>query len=124
MVVVRDDCHEMITFFDISGAMICLDNAGQQIGYEDVFSKIEMCRRHYDDVGLGRITWTSLSVDGFAKFAAGAAADYTARTGDGIPPLTAAAWLMMPTRSTPFEMGRWRGRRFIRTTPTLTLSSP
>ena len=51
--VVPDDCHEMITFFNISGAMIYLDNAGQQIGYEDVFSKIEMCRRHYGDVGLG-----------------------------------------------------------------------
>jgi hypothetical protein len=43
----------LITFFNISGAMIYLDQAGQQIGYEDVFSKIEMCRRHYGDVGLG-----------------------------------------------------------------------
>jgi 2,4'-dihydroxyacetophenone dioxygenase len=51
--VVPDDCHEMITFFNISGAMIYLDPAGHQIGYEDVFSKIEMCRRHYGDVGLG-----------------------------------------------------------------------
>jgi len=51
--VVPDDCSEMITFFNIGGAMIYLDQAGQQTGYEDVFSKIEMCRRHYDDVGLG-----------------------------------------------------------------------
>ena len=51
--VVPDDCGEMITFFNISGAMIYLDHAGQQIGYEDVFSKIDMCRRHYGDVGLG-----------------------------------------------------------------------
>src|ERR1035438_4893744 len=43
--VVPDDCREMITFFNISGAMIYLDPAGQQIGYEDVFSKIDMCRR-------------------------------------------------------------------------------
>jgi 2,4'-dihydroxyacetophenone dioxygenase len=50
--VVPDDCGEMITFFNISGAMIYLDQAGQQIGYEDVFTKIEMCRRHYRDVGL------------------------------------------------------------------------
>ena len=48
-----DDCREMITFFNISGAMIYLDQAGRQMGYEDVFSKIEMCRRHYGDVGLG-----------------------------------------------------------------------
>jgi hypothetical protein len=43
----------MITFFNISGAMIYLDAEGRQIGYEDVWSKIEMCRRHYEDVGLG-----------------------------------------------------------------------
>jgi len=43
----------MITFFNISGAMIYLDDAGRAIGYEDVWSKIEMCRRHYADVGLG-----------------------------------------------------------------------
>ncbi len=43
----------MITFFNISGAMIYLDEEGRQVGYEDVWSKIEMCRRHYLDVGLG-----------------------------------------------------------------------
>jgi hypothetical protein len=43
----------MITFFNISGAMIYLDESGQQTGYEDVFSKIEMCRAHYTAAGLG-----------------------------------------------------------------------
>lgn len=47
------DCPEMITFFNISGAMIYLDADGRQIGYEDVFTKIEMCRAHYEQVGLG-----------------------------------------------------------------------
>ena len=47
------DCPEMITFFNISGAMIYLDDAGRTIGYEDVWTKIEMCRKHYADVGLG-----------------------------------------------------------------------
>ena len=47
------DCAEMITFFNISGAMIYLDEQGRQTGYEDVFTKIEMCRRHYESVGLG-----------------------------------------------------------------------
>ena len=51
--VVPDDCTEMITFFNISGAMIYLDGEGRQTGYEDVFSKIEMCRAHYEAVGLG-----------------------------------------------------------------------
>lgn len=51
--VVPEDCAEMITFFNISGAMIYLDESGRQTGYEDVFSKIEMCRAHYTAAGLG-----------------------------------------------------------------------
>lgn len=47
------DCTEMITFFNISGAMIYLDEQGRQTGYEDVFTKLEMCRAHYEAVGLG-----------------------------------------------------------------------
>jgi len=47
------DCEEMITFFNISGAMIYLDENGSQTGYEDVFTKIDMCRRHYAGNGLG-----------------------------------------------------------------------
>ena len=47
------DCAEMITFFNISGAMIYLDESGTQVGYEDVFTKIEMCRAHYAQNGLG-----------------------------------------------------------------------
>ena len=43
----------MITFFNISGAMIYVDADGHTIGYEDVFTKLEMCRRHYADAGLG-----------------------------------------------------------------------
>ncbi len=45
--------EEMITFFNISGAQVYLDEQGRQVGYEDVFSKIEMCRKHYIEVGLG-----------------------------------------------------------------------
>lgn len=44
---------EMITFFNIAGAMVYVDEAGKTTGYEDVFTKIEMCRRHYVEVGLG-----------------------------------------------------------------------
>jgi 2,4'-dihydroxyacetophenone dioxygenase len=33
--------------------MVYVDEAGQPTGYEDVFTKIEMCRRHYEAVGLG-----------------------------------------------------------------------
>ena len=47
------DCDEMITFFNISGAMIYLDEQGNQVGYEDVFTKLDMCRKHYAANGLG-----------------------------------------------------------------------
>ena len=45
--------EEMITLFNVSGAMIYLDARGRQTGYEDVYTKIEMCRKHYAAVGLG-----------------------------------------------------------------------
>ena len=44
---------EMITFFNIHGAMIYVDEQGNTTGYEDVFTKISMCRQHYTQVGLG-----------------------------------------------------------------------
>jgi 2,4'-dihydroxyacetophenone dioxygenase len=44
---------EMITFFNIHGAMVYVDEHGAHVGYEDVFTKIEMCRRHYEACGLG-----------------------------------------------------------------------
>ena len=44
---------EMITFFNISGALVYVDAEGNQTGYEDVFTKIAMCRAHYRAVGLG-----------------------------------------------------------------------
>lgn len=50
---VPEDCPEMITFFNISGCMIYLDEQNRQIGIEDVFTKIDMCRKHYAQVGLG-----------------------------------------------------------------------
>ena len=50
---VPEDCAEMITFFNISGCMIYLDADNKQIGMEDVFTKIDMCRKHYAAVGLG-----------------------------------------------------------------------
>jgi 2,4'-dihydroxyacetophenone dioxygenase len=50
---VPEDCAEMITFFNIGGAMIYLDPDDRVVGYEDVWSKIDMCRRHYVGAGLG-----------------------------------------------------------------------
>ena len=50
---VDEGVDEMITFFNISGAMIYLNEADQVVAYEDVHTKIEMCRRHYIACGLG-----------------------------------------------------------------------
>src|SRR5215467_9623626 len=51
--VVDAPVDEMITMFNVNGAMIYVDEKGETIGYEDVFTKIEMCRKHYEQVGLG-----------------------------------------------------------------------
>ena len=33
--------------------MVYVDEQGRNTGYEDVFTKIEMCRKHYASCGLG-----------------------------------------------------------------------
>jgi hypothetical protein len=33
--------------------MIYLDEDGRQVGYEDAFTKLDMCRAHYAANGLG-----------------------------------------------------------------------
>ena len=51
--VVDEGVEEMITFFNISGAMLYLDAEEKVVAYEDVHTKIEMCRKHYMVCGLG-----------------------------------------------------------------------
>ena len=51
--VVEDDVPEMITLFQVNGAMIYVDPDGKVQGYEDVFTKIDLCRKHFSSVGLG-----------------------------------------------------------------------
>lgn len=51
--VVDEPVEEMITMFNVNGAMIYVDEKGEILGYEDVFTKIELCRKHYEQVGLG-----------------------------------------------------------------------
>lgn len=50
---VPDDVEEMITFFNISGCMYYVDENDNHTGFEDVFTKIDMCAAHYEKVGLG-----------------------------------------------------------------------
>lgn len=51
--VVPDDVDEMITMFQVNGVMSYVDPYGKPMGYEDVFTKIDMCRKHFTEVGLG-----------------------------------------------------------------------
>jgi 2,4'-dihydroxyacetophenone dioxygenase len=51
--VVDSHVDEMITMFQVNGAMIYVDPDGGVLGYEDVFSKIDACRAHYGRIGLG-----------------------------------------------------------------------
>lgn len=51
--VVDEDVEEMITFFHVSAALIYFDEAGNPCGHDDVHTKINMCRKHFIEVGLG-----------------------------------------------------------------------
>ena len=51
--VVPEGCEEMITLFQVNGVMCYVDPWGAVLGYEDVFTKIDMCRRHFAASGLG-----------------------------------------------------------------------
>ena len=51
--VVPDDVDEMITYFQVNGVMYYVDPYGKHMGYEDVFTKIDMCRAHFEKVGMG-----------------------------------------------------------------------
>ena len=51
--VVPDDLEEMITYFQVNGMMCYVDPWGEVTGYEDVFTKIDLCRKHFAEVGLG-----------------------------------------------------------------------
>lgn len=52
--LVVDGSHgEMMTIFQIQGAMVYLDEANAVTGVEDVFTRIDQCRKHFEAVGLG-----------------------------------------------------------------------
>ena len=51
--LVPDDVDEMFTYFQVNGVMCYVDPWGKVNGYEDVFTKIDLCRKHFSDIGLG-----------------------------------------------------------------------
>ncbi len=50
--LVADPREGMLTFFVTRGSLIYTDGAGRQNGYEDVFTRLALCRRHYASVGF------------------------------------------------------------------------
>ena len=50
---VPEDVDEMITWFHVTGGYVFVDPQGVALGYEDVFTKLETARRHYEAIGLG-----------------------------------------------------------------------
>ena len=51
--VVDDDVDEMITLFNVRGALIYYDEDDRPVAHDDVHTKIELCRKHFAEVGLG-----------------------------------------------------------------------
>ena len=51
--VVEPHVEEMITLFQVNGAMIYVDPDGKCLGYDDVFTRLDKCRAHYQSNGLG-----------------------------------------------------------------------
>ena len=51
--VVPGDVSEMITLFTIHGSLMYVDPQGKALGYDDVFTRVEKYREHFDAVGLG-----------------------------------------------------------------------
>ncbi len=51
--VVDEDVPEMITFFQVTGSLHYVDEAGNAVGFDDVFTRIDLARAHYQEVGLG-----------------------------------------------------------------------
>ncbi len=51
--VVPEGVDEMITLFHTTGTILYVDPDGAVTGYEDVMSRLEVCRKHFIEVGLG-----------------------------------------------------------------------
>lgn len=51
--IVPEGVDEMITFFHVTGAVMYCDEHGEVNGYDDVFTKMELAKAHYQKVGLG-----------------------------------------------------------------------
>ncbi|CAB9505281.1 Cupin 2, conserved barrel [Seminavis robusta] len=51
--VVPEGVDEMITLFHVTGSLLYCDVDGNVVGADDVFTKVELAKKHYEKVGLG-----------------------------------------------------------------------
>lgn len=51
--VAYDHPDPMKVQFNVTGPLIWIDENGEPVGRFDVFDYIELCKRHYDEVGIG-----------------------------------------------------------------------
>ena len=51
--VMPEGVEEMITLFQVNGVTCYVDPWGKVLRYEDVFTKIDLCKKHFEEVGLG-----------------------------------------------------------------------
>jgi hypothetical protein len=51
--VVPEGVDEMITLFHVTGSLLYCDPEGNVVGAEDVFTKLELAKKHYASIGLG-----------------------------------------------------------------------
>ncbi len=51
--VVPEGVEEMITLFHVTGSLLYCDPKGNVVGADDVFTKLELAKKHYEKVGLG-----------------------------------------------------------------------
>jgi hypothetical protein len=51
---VPEGVEEMVAVFHVTGAYVYVDPVGRPEGVEDVFSKLESAKEHYERVGLGK----------------------------------------------------------------------
>ncbi|MDA0349089.1 MAG: 2,4'-dihydroxyacetophenone dioxygenase family protein [Verrucomicrobia bacterium] len=52
--VVDEDVEEMITLFHVQGTLIYMDENNNTVGFDNVHTKMAMCEKHFEKVGLGR----------------------------------------------------------------------
>ena len=51
--IVPEGCGEMVTLFHVTGALVYVDPDGRANGYDDVFTRLQAARAHYEAIGLG-----------------------------------------------------------------------